>query len=351
MPHLDRFALPYPLSDHYNGSTFFNPPTLRPVDQPAPQPLRRTSIFRWQMGFRWRWPNDLPSHRFDFPPAPAPGKLAITLINHSTFFIQIGRQGKSPFNVITDPIFSQRCSPFRHFGPKRVQSPGHAISALPRVDAILVSHCHYDHLDLPSLRALAERDDPICITPLGNRHHVAKAGLAQIVELDWWEHFECDGMTFTCTPALHGTARTPFDANKALWGGFMLTTRHPELRIFFAGDSAHGQHWRLVRERLGAPDVALLPIGAYEPRNLMYRVHMNPEEALAAFEDLHAKRALACHYGTFQLTDEPIGEPPARLRLATRAKNMPDNQFESLRNGETRDFTCEEAVSLLAITD
>ncbi|AQS87376.1 hypothetical protein NCH01_25710 [Neoasaia chiangmaiensis] len=337
----------HPLSDHFDGHRFHNPTNLPFPDAPPPTstPNRRGSILRWQFGLRPKWPVDRPTSTYPDAPPPEPGELVATFVNHSTFLLSFGRHGKAPLTVLTDPIFSERCSPFRHLGPRRVQPPGLSLDALPRIDVVAVSHCHYDHMDLPTLRFLAERDDPACITPLGNRRHLRKAGLTQIVEQDWWEHAQLGDLGITLTPARHATARTPFDANEALWAGFLFTLAGNEVpSVFFVGDSGHGRHWAMIRERLGAPDLALLPIGAYEPRDLMRRVHVNPEEAFEAFRNLGAKRGLGMHFGTFQLTDEGIDEPPARLRLATRAAGLPDDTFDTLGNGESRLFS-RNAVS------
>ncbi|MDT8870656.1 MBL fold metallo-hydrolase [Komagataeibacter rhaeticus] len=191
--------------------------------------------------------------------------MAVTFIGHSTFLIRLPRADGTAVTILTDPIFSKRCSPFSFIGPKRVRAPGRRLADLPKVDIVLVSHAHYDHMDLPSLRALARRgDDPLVVTPLENARFMRGTGLKRIMELDWWQGVDADGMHVTCTPARHGAARTPFDRNRSLWGGFMLRDGAGH-RLFFAGDTADGRHWGLIRDRLGAPDLALLPIGAYAP--------------------------------------------------------------------------------------
>ncbi|MBS1087643.1 MBL fold metallo-hydrolase [Gluconobacter wancherniae] len=318
---------------HFNGERFFNPPCYRPDEHLSPKtaPERARNIFRWQMGLRPRWPDALPPTAMYPLPSPKPGECVTTFINHATVLLQFGRKERQPLRIITDPIFSERCSPFRNMGPKRVREPGLPLNALPPIDIILVSHCHYDHLDLPTLRHLAGRDDPLCISFPGNRRHLEKAGLPRIVELDWWESLNVDGACITATPALHGSARTPFDSNRALWGSFMIEA--DDHRVFFAGDTAWGKHFDVIRQRCGVPDLALIPIGAYAPRDLMRRVHMCPEEAVKTFEALGTNNAIGIHFNTFQLTDEGILEPAGRLKIAMHHHA---GRFEVLDNGESR---------------
>ncbi|GBQ15498.1 MBL fold metallo-hydrolase [Swaminathania salitolerans] len=328
----------FPVSDHHDGRRFYNPSALRLASPPADRRIDPgfASILAWQRSLRPRWPDDLPPPRRVVLPDLAPGAFSVTFINHSSFLIRIGRRGQPPLAVLTDPILSARCSPFRHFGPARVVAPGLDFRSLPAIDLVLVSHCHYDHLDRPTLRRIARRDDPVCIAPIGNRRHLRGLGFSRIRSLDWWDRTGtglAGGPLVTLTPALHGSARTPFDANKALWGGFHL--RSAEETLFFAGDTAHGRHWDFIRDRLGPPDLALLPIGAYEPVSLMHDVHMTPEQALDAALRLEARRAVAMHFGTFQLTDEGYWEPPGRLSRALAASGRSPDWFRVPERGET----------------
>ncbi|MBM9403316.1 MBL fold metallo-hydrolase [Gluconacetobacter azotocaptans] len=340
-----------PVSDHCDGRRFFNPAAIIPPPT-GPHAPRALSILRWQWGRRRRiarWPArlDNPAPAGDPHAHPAPGHAQITFIGHSTFLLRLPCNDGSTLTVLTDPVFSDRCSPVRWAGPRRVRPPGRAIADLPRIDVVLVSHCHYDHLDLPSLARIGRRDAPVVLTPPGNARHLRKAGLGraglgEIVELDWWEEMGVGQARFTCTPARHGSARTPFDRNRALWGGFTIhadtRTRGDTPSVFFAGDSGHGRHWRLIRDRLGAPDIALLPVGAYDPRVLMEAVHTTPEESVQAMLDLDAARAVGMHFGTFRLTDEPIDEPLRRLAVACAAAGLEPERFTSLNHGECRDF-------------
>ena len=317
---------------HFDGTRYFNPPSWRPDNAVSGRtPAQRfRNILKWQLSLRPRWPDALPPQKPHTLTAPAPGECLATFIGHATVLLQFGRQGREPLRIITDPVFSERCSPFRSFGPRRVRPPGICFEDLPPIDLILVSHCHYDHMDLPTLRILARKGDPLCITLPGNRKHLEKAGLPRIVELDWWESTKAEGARISATPALHGSARTPFDQNKALWGGFVIEAQ--DKTVFFAGDTAWGRHFDAIHRHWKMIDLAILPIGAYEPRNFMRRVHMNPEEAVLAFDTLKPAQAIAIHFGTFQLTDEAILEPAARLNLAFQDRARP---FKALENGET----------------
>jgi len=227
-----------------------------------------------------------------------------------------------------------RAGPWGLFGPRRVRRPAVAFDVLPQIDVVLLSHNHYDHCDVRTLRALARRFDPVAITPLGNARLLRKAGFRRIAELDWWQETAAtSSIRVTATPAHHFSARTPFDRNRALWSGFMVTVAGR--RIYFAGDTAYVPIFRDIRERLGEPHVSLLPIGAYEPRWFMRSVHMNPEEAVQAHVELGSWESIAMHFGTFQLTTEGIDEPHWALDRARKARGLPESSFRALGFGET----------------
>ena len=293
------------------------------------------AMIRWQLGGdRKPWPPQPldPTPSGNPQALPPPGSVSVTFIGHSTFLLRVGG-----LTILTDPVFSQRASPVSWAGPKRARPPGRAFADLPRVDLLLASHNHYDHMDLPSLRALRRRDNPQVVTPLGNAVHLAKAGLTRVQELDWWQSTELPGgVRVTATPARHFSARSLRDRNHSLWSGFMLEIAGH--RLFFAGDSGAGHHWAEIGRRLGAPDLALLPIGAYEPRAIMAAVHVNPAEAVAAHLALGSAQSVGMHFGTFQLTDEPIDAPPADLAVARAEAGVADTAFVTLGFGETRVF-------------
>src|SRR5882672_5282121 len=306
-------------SDHFDGRRFVNP--IGGAGQPF------SAVPRMLLEPRTPWPA-----RIDEPPRPAPAldgaAAVVTFIGHSTFLIQTPAG-----NILTDPMYSQRAGPLNVFGPRRVRQPAVPFDDLPPISTVLLSHNHYDHCDLRTLGMLAERFDPIVVTPLGNGVLVRSAGIRRVEELDWWQESKASGLPTTLTPAHHFSARSPIDRNRALWGGFMLA---PEgARIFFAGDTAYAPFFRDVRQRLGPIDLALLPIGAYEPRWFMQPVHMNPAEAVQAHLDLEASESIGMHFGTFQLTTEGIDEPLRALEEARHARNIPQSRFRTLRFGES----------------
>jgi L-ascorbate metabolism protein UlaG (beta-lactamase superfamily) len=239
-------------------------------------------------------------------------------------------------SILTDPIFSERCFPVQWMGPRRVRAPGLALEVLPPIDAVLVSHNHYDHMDLPSLRALHRRFRPQVLTTLGNAGPLRDAGVPGAVELDWWSSAAAGSVQITATPARHFAARGVHDRNRTLWAGFMLEL--DGRRLLFAGDSGAGPHWSAIRDRLGPPGIALLPIGAYLPRSVMQPVHMDPAEAVQARVELGAPRAIGMHFGTFQLTDEAVDAPTRALDRARTAAGLQAQDFDVLGFGETREI-------------
>jgi len=304
-------------SDHFDGRRFINPIGF------AGQPFSR--VPRMLREPRTPWPPhvDVQTQR---PPALDGAAALVSFIGQSTFLIQTPAG-----NILTDPMYSQRAGPFNRVGPRRVRQPAVGFDDLPPISTVLLSHNHYDHCDLRTLRMLAERFDPIVITPLGNRLLVRSAGIRRVEELDWWQDARDARLPITLTPAQHFSARTPFDRNRALWSGFVLVSR--DKRMYFAGDTAYGSFFRDIGRRCGPIDLALLPIGAYEPRWFMSVVHMNPAEAVQAHLDLDAAESIAMHYGTFQLTTEGIDEPARALAEACRARDVPPARFRTVDFG------------------
>jgi L-ascorbate metabolism protein UlaG (beta-lactamase superfamily) len=306
-------------SDHFDGTRFVNPTGT------AGQPF--SALPRLLLEPRTRWPShiDVPPRH---PPALDGAAAVVTFIGHSTFLIQTAAG-----NVLTDPMYSQRAGPFNVFGPRRVRQPAVPFDELPPISTVLLSHNHYDHCDLRTLRMLAERFNPFVVMPLRNGPLVRSTGIGRVEELDWWQDGKLSPLPITLTPAQHFSARTPFNRNRALWGGFILATGG--VRIFFAGDTAYAPFFREIRRRLGPIDLALLPIGAYEPRWFMKDVHMNPAEAVQAHADLDASRSVSMHFGTFQLTTEGIDEPVRALEVSCRSANIPSSRFRPLDFGES----------------
>jgi L-ascorbate metabolism protein UlaG (beta-lactamase superfamily) len=278
---------------------------------------------------RWkRTSRAAPSPRFvadvvaSKPPPRVADALRITLVNHSTVLVQ-----GCGVNLLTDPIWSERASPVSWAGPRRRRSPGVAWEDLPRIDVVLLSHNHYDHLDLPTLRRLAQRGESTFVVPKGLGRLLASQRIGPVKELDWGESAAPAGCTVFGVPAQHFSARSLSDRNETLWCGYMI--EWGGRFVYFAGDTGFGGHFAQIRERFGPPDVALLPIGAYEPRWFMEPIHMAPEDAARAHRILEAKMSIAIHHGTFQLADEGIDEPRRRLRELGAGEN-----FLVLANGE-----------------
>jgi len=305
--------------DHFDRKRFSN------LGGTEGQPF--SAVPRMLLEPRTPWPRsvDGPPQQ---PPALDAAAAAITFIGHATFLIQTHAG-----NLLTDPMYSERAGPLSLLGPRRVRRPAVLFDDLPPISTVLLSHNHYDHCDLPTLRMLAKRFDPIVVTPLGNGRLVRSAGIRRVEELDWWQESASTELPIVLTPAQHFSARTPLDRNRALWGGFALSANH--VRIFFAGDTAYAGFFHDIRRRFAPIDLALLPIGAYEPRWFMQAVHMNPAEAVQAHLDLGASTSVGMHFGTFQLTTEGIDEPLRALDEARRARNVTPLQFRTLGFGES----------------
>jgi L-ascorbate metabolism protein UlaG (beta-lactamase superfamily) len=322
----------YPISDHFDGTHFFNPEPTNRTPPPGTKPRR--GILSFIIARLRRDPNTWspwPDHIDNKPyPAPTGDTPAITFIGHSSFLLRL-----AGLNVLTDPVFAARCSPTQLAGPKRVRAPGIALENLPPIDLILLSHNHYDHMDLISLRKIHRKNPSVkIVTSLGNTAYLAKKGLPGVVELDWWQSHTHGESKITATPARHFAARGLYDRNETLWCGFML--EHGGQKIYVAGDTGYTKFFKDIRARLGAPDLALLPIGAYEPRWFMGPVHMNPADAVQAFQDLEPRLAIGKHFGTFQLTAEPYDAPLKDLATAKSAANIPTEAFTTLDIGESR---------------
>ncbi|MDB4899904.1 MAG: hypothetical protein JWN53_1712 [Gemmatimonadetes bacterium] len=270
-------------------------------------------------------------------PRAAPDVATATWIGHSTVLLQMGG-----LNVITDPVFSERAFPVQWMGPRRIMPPALPLDALPLLDVVLLSHSHYDHLDKPAVKRLAQRHpDAIWVTPLKLGAYLRGWGVRQIVELDWWQSADVKGITVTGTPARHFSARRIGDRNKTLWSGYAL--EQSGRRVYFAGDTAIHPEFRAVGERCGPFDLVLVPIGAYDPRWFMHVVHMDAEEAVRAFEELCSAHPaalrplmLGLHWGTFRLTAEPMDEPPRRATARWRERGLAEDRLWIAKFGETR---------------
>jgi L-ascorbate metabolism protein UlaG (beta-lactamase superfamily) len=301
-----------PHSDHFDGERFHNP-----------DPMRQGSFLKWMMtrqrGYWRKWVDAIPGS----PPPAKDGDLRVTFVNHSTLLIQI-----DGINILTDPIWSERCSPVSFAGPRRHRPPGIRFDDLPRIDIVLVSHNHYDHLDVPTLRALEARFHPRVFTPLGNSALMARYGI-ESEEMDWWQ----TKGDITLVPAQHFCARAISDRDVTLWGGFMISGRGGN--VYFAGDTGWGSHFAEIARRFAPIRLACLPIGAFLPRWFMKPVHTDPAEAVEAHRVLNASTSMAMHYGTFNLGDDGEMEPVDELRRAIAANGNP--RFWIMESGESRE--------------
>jgi L-ascorbate metabolism protein UlaG (beta-lactamase superfamily) len=313
-----------PVSDHFDGTEFFN------ASRTAPKGVR--DLLKWQFRSpKAKWPKTFPSPHADTPPALVNGdQVRVSFIGHASYLIQA--HGKA---ILIDPVFSDRCGPLGIAGPKRVNAPGIAFDALPKIDAVIVTHNHYDHMDMGALKRLAKRDRPQIITPLGN-DMIMRAHLGDVTfkVLDWHQDFAfSQDIGLHAVPTQHWSARGMRDRMHALWASFVL--KIGAKTIYAVGDSGlgDGRIFRDVGQRFPGIDLALLPIGAYEPRWFMRDQHMNPEDAVQALEFCGAKRAVGHHWGTFQLTNEAVDAPRTELAAALATRNIPAERFIALQPG------------------
>tara|TARA_B100001250_G_scaffold204936_1_gene175925 strand:- start:1194 stop:2180 length:987 start_codon:yes stop_codon:yes gene_type:complete len=254
-------------------------------------------------------------------------------IGHATYLINNG-----DINILTDPIFSERASPIGFAGPKRMIPPVMNLEDLPKIDAVVVSHNHYDHFDIWSLKKLHKLNpETIFMVPTGDRKRLIKAGLTHVFEMGWWDTKQISKTTFYFTPVQHWSKRGFFDRNKSLWGGWFMKTEY--LSLYHAGDTGYSSDFQKTYERLGAPDYSFIPIGAYDPRWFMKDSHVNPEEAVQIALDLKTPHSFGMHWGTFILTDEPVAEPPIRLQQAVKEQNLASDFFRSPKPGEILQLT------------
>jgi L-ascorbate metabolism protein UlaG (beta-lactamase superfamily) len=317
-----------PPSDHFDGERFFNPGA-------DAEPRGLGEVLRWQLTEeREPWPDEYPSpFAGTRPRRTSPDDLRVTLVGHATFLIQIGGLA-----ILTDPVWSERASPFAFVGPRRYNPPGLAFDDLPRIDAVLISHNHYDHLDLSTLERLWQRDRPRIVAPLGNDTIIRTVHPSiAVTALDWGDTVILGtgrGVTVSAEPVHHWSARALSDRNHALWAGYVLSSGGR--RVFFSGDTGfdEGRPFRRVAARHPRLDLALLPIGAYEPRWFMRAQHMNPDDAVQALGLLGARQALGYHWGTFRLTNEGVDRPARDLAAALTARGVEPRRFLAMRPGQ-----------------
>lgn len=312
------------ISDHFDGKKFFY--------KGAPPQKSFFDLLKWQMtGEKVKWPEWLSDNEQpNLQTLVESDAVWITHINHASHLIQLNN-----LNILTDPIFSERASPYDWVGPKRIRSPGVQIDELPKIDVVIVSHNHYDHMDLKSIAELEKRFKPLFIVPLGNASHIKNSGAKNVHELDWWESKKVgvNQDEIFLTPVHHWSARGLFDQNESLWGGYVIQSSN--LKLFFGGDSAYGPFFKEIYNRFGAMDVSIIPIGAYEPQWFMKDQHLNPEEAVQVHLDLKSRLSIGTHFGTFPLTDEGYDQPVIDLQAALLKLNISKLNFVTTKNGGT----------------
>jgi len=338
-PQTDNGRIPQ-TSDHYDGEHYFNPSAEQSATPAGNQPRRGSYswIKRWILGGDWSEWN--PGQ--DLSPGPRPaarvpeGAMTVIPVGHATFLIQM-----DGLNILTDPIWSERCSPVSWAGPRRHRTPGIRFEDLPPIDVVLVSHNHYDHLDRPTLEKLARKGVPLSLTALGNRQLIRDAGIPAVVEMDWWQSFRLSPqVVVTLVPAQHFSARTLWDRNKTLWGGFVISG--PSGHLYFAGDTGYGPHFREIFRRFGPIRVAILPIAPFrlqQPADppLAYGsiVHMGPVEAVQAHLDLGADVSIAAHFRVFQLGPDGFDDAVNLLASTLKKQRIRSDTFITPQFGKT----------------
>jgi N-acyl-phosphatidylethanolamine-hydrolysing phospholipase D len=304
---------------------------------PNPDFRRPSGWTRWSFVLRRLWTTTMSPRTFVAPRVANDGAVlrdgsmnpSITWIGHATLLVQIGG-----VNILTDPQWSERASPVSWSGPRRLSPPGLAFENLPRIDVVLISHDHYDHLDLNTVKRLAAAHNPLFLVPIGLKSWFAEKGMTRVEELDWWQELEYGAVKFVCVPAQHFSQRTLTDANERLWASWAVLS--PERRFYFSGDTGYFAGFKEAGQRLGSFDVAALAIGAYLPPEIMKGVHLTPEEAVQAFIDLNGRALLGIHWGTFDLAEEPLDEPPQRMLAEIRRRSIDPSRAWIFKIGETR---------------
>ncbi len=316
-----------PMTDHFNGEIFYSYGS--PASTSAIAIGKRMSILKWLLHRkRNRWL--MRKNSLDTTPRERVmgSELVVTFINHATVLIQT--EGK---NILTDPMWSKRASPFRSIGPSRFRAPGVKIENLPPIDVVLISHNHYDHLDIDTLKLLQAKCDPKVIVGLGNAEYLKERGVMNVTEIDWWERTTLtESVDIVCAPGQHFSSRTLSDRNNTLWCGYIIESKNGN--IFFAGDTGYGKFVETIGARYKEFRLALLPIGAFSPQWLMGAVHISPDQAVQIHNELHVQTSVGIHFGTFHLADDMQDEPQTRIsELVTEARDK-KLDFRVLDHGE-----------------
>ncbi len=318
-----------PESDHFNGKIFYSYGT--PASAKATPIGQRKPIIKWLMhrkSNKWSWREHITKKQK--PKERIMGsELIVTFVNHATVLIQT-----EGLNILTDPIWSERSSPFSFVGPKRFQDPGLHFEDLPPIDLVLISHNHYDHMDLATLKRIQEKWDPKILVGLGNEQYLKERKIMNVREIDWWDaHEVAEGVSVVCAPGQHFSSRTLSDRNNTLWSGYIIETSHGN--IYFAGDTGYGEFVERIKEKYPAFRVAFLPIGAFRPQWFMGPVHISPDQAMQIHHELNVQTSIGIHFGTFHLADDAQDEPQERISELLDAAQSRKPDFRVLKNGES----------------
>ncbi|MGA2297656.1 MAG: MBL fold metallo-hydrolase [FCB group bacterium] len=308
------------VSDHFDGEKFHN------QEQTGEKGF--SDLFKWMTHREpGQWPEQLNEEQGPAPQARVRSdSLVVTFINHSTVLIQV-----DGLNILTDPVWSERVSPVSFIGPVRHRKPGLKFSDLPPIDLVIVSHNHYDHMDLPTLEMLDRKFKPMFLVPLGNKELLNKYEINNVKEMDWWDSDSSKGIQIYFVPSRHFSGRGLCDRNKTLWGGYVILTSGGP--VYFAGDTGFGKHFKQIFDKFGPIRLSMLPVGAYRPRWFMKPIHVNPDEAVQAHIILHSQTSMAIHWGTFRQADDGMYEPIDDLKISLAKHNLTENDFLVLKHG------------------
>jgi L-ascorbate metabolism protein UlaG (beta-lactamase superfamily) len=311
-----------PVSDHFDGKHFYNEGGLKAKGL--------KDVLRWMISRkRGNWIQQAYTNSHTRPVARVQDSVKVTFINHTSFLIQ-----GDGTNILLDPVFSERSSPFQFAGPKRMRPPGIRFADLPKIDVVILSHNHYDHLDLDTLRKLEAEHQPQYIVPLGVKALLTRHGFRRCVELDWWDSHDVGPLRVQSVPAQHFSGRGTLDRDRTLWCGYIISMNFGT--IYFAGDTGYNPiTFKKIGERIQNIDISIIPIGAYKPVWFMSPVHCSPEEAVKIHLDVRSKQSIASHFGTFPLADEAQEEPVRDLNIALTKHGLDATNFIALPEGES----------------
>jgi len=314
-----------PVSDHFDGKTFYN--------LNGAKAKGFWEVISWMLS---RHQGPWPSYHNDPPGPPPPARVEgrtvrVTFVNHSTVLLQF-----DGLNVLTDPVYYERVSPFQFAGPKRNNPPGIRFEDLPKIDILILSHNHWDHLDIGTVRKLCDRDRPYVFCPLGVKAFLENEGCQNVQEMDWRQSVAYnDRTTIHCVPAQHFSGRGLCDRDATLWAGFIIDSKTAG-KLYFVGDTGYGPFLKEIGRQFGPLRLAMIPIGAYKPKWFMSPIHCSPDEAVQIHEDLRSEQSIAIHFGTFPLADDGAHEPVDDLSRALAAKNIPTDRFQALKAGASQ---------------